>query len=305
MGDESAGILFLGVCSAFWTWAAWQWTRSIAFAVVGAAAAIAAYFLIAPEIGILTFVALVALIAGFIHGGSWRAGPLRRFAGLALLVVGVAAPIAETIYVASSFGAFCDRNSGTRILQRVDSVTAFADERGDGLFICHYCAAPLYRYADVLVTDRWPAFARSRINADKDGFYRLTGGKAGDAGCTAAEMPYWNSSLKGLCLIAAKIERSDAPYRIRAELHEHKTSVGMVKERREVYASADGRTIVATYGAFEREIGQMWFEGLEMAFRDAWFAVAGRGRYKRSSDFCPAQRGRPQLTIDKIFPPAR
>jgi hypothetical protein len=298
MGDgESAAILFMAVCSAIWAWAAWRWTRSIAFAVVGAVAAQAAFFLIAPETGILIFVGVVALIAGFIHGGSRNAGRLRRLAGYALLAIGVAAPIAETIYVGLAFGAFCDRNSGTKILRRVDNVTAFADERGDGLRICHYCAAPLYRYVDVLVTDRWLNSDRSRINADKDGFYRLTGGKKGDAGCASEEMPYWNESLKGRCLISAKIERSDAPYRIRTESHEHKTSVGLVKEQREVYSSADGRTIVATYGAFERDVGQMWFERLEMAFRG--------GHYKRWSKLCPYRRDQPQLMIDKIFPPAR
>lgn len=219
--------------------------------------------------------------------------------------MGAAAPIAESMYVSTSFGALCDRNNGTKILQQVSNVAAFADERGDGSYICHYCAAPLYRHVDVLVTNRWLNFTRSTINATEDGVYRLVGGKKGDAGCASAEMPYWNDGLKGLCLIPAKIERSDAPYRIRTEAHEHKTSVGIVKERREVYATADGRTVVATYGSLDRAVGQLWFERLEMAFRDVWYGVAGLGEYERWSESCRSGRGQPQLMIDKIFPPAR
>lgn len=300
MTDSIAALFFQALCSAIAAWAAWRWTRSKGGAIAGAVVPVALFFLVAPEIGVLTFVALAALAAGFVHGGPGTAGRLRHLAGFALLAIGAAAPIAEAMYLKQSFGAACDRFSGTRILQKVSGVTAFADERGDGYYICHYCAAPLYRHVDVIVTGRWLNFTRSSINAPDDGVYRLTGGRKGDAGCASAEMPYWNQNLKGRCLISSKIERSDAPYRIRTELLEHKTPAGVVKERREVYATADGRTVIATDGSLTRQVGQLWFEGLEMAFRDVWKG----GKYERWNEHCPSRRGQPQLMIDKIFPPA-
>lgn len=295
-----AALLFQALCSAIAAWAAWRFTRSVAGAIVGALVPVALFFLVAPELGILTFVALAALIAGFVHGGPRTAGRLRKFAGYALLAIGAGAPVAEAMYLKQSFGAACDRFNGTRILQKVSGVTAFADERGDGAYICHYCAAPLYRHVDVLVTDRWLNFTRTSINAPSDGVYRLVGGRMGDAGCASAEMPYWNQNLKGRCLISSKIERSDAPYRIRTEQLEHKTPAGVVKERREVYATADGRTVIAADGSVTRQVGQLWFERLEMASRD----VLKGGKQERWSQHCPSGRGQPQLMIDKIFPPA-
>jgi hypothetical protein len=305
MTKEIAILLLMALGCAIAAWAAWQWTRSIVAAVLGGAALVALFFAIAPELGTLTVVALVALVAGFLHGGPRKSGRTRRIAGYALLALGFAAPVTETVYVNASFGAVCDRLNGTRILQPVTNVTAFADERGDGSYICHYCAAPLYRHVDVLVTDRWLNYSRSALKAEALGYYRLVGGKQGDAECAVTEMPYWGGeSLKGRCLVPTKIERSDAPYRIRVELLEHKTSAGLVKERREVYATAEGRT-VATYGSVERPVDQFWFEKLEMAFNDLWYGISGLGTYDRWSTSCRSARGQPQLMIDKIFPPAK
>jgi len=312
MGTGIAILLLQALCCAVAGWAGWQWTRSWVFAVVAALAPIAAFFIVAPEIGILTFIAVVALIAGLIHGGPRRSaagqsirGPFgNRILAYALLVVGFAAPIAEAIYLSSTFGAFCDRNSGTRILKTVTNVPSFVDER-DGSHMCHYCAAPLYRHVDIRITDQWSSYLKSRLKAEENGVYRLTGAAKGAPGCAPLELMYSVVDLRGRCVVATRIEQTDAPYRIRVEMLEHQTAVGIVKERREVFASADGTTVVATDGSLSRRVGQLWFEGLEMAFRRVWHALAGQSTYSGWEESCPSRRSQPMLTVDKIFPPAR